>query len=142
MKNVISFFTFSLFMFALILSNGCGKAESKELEEKEKSEQKIRDPIFYEVSDIIVNPAETMGKRFAITSIAFELKDEKDLEKIKQYDVKLKDIINSTIAQKTIEELTRIGYKDVIKTEIFQTIKKNCKDLQVTNVYITKYVIQ
>jgi len=118
------------------------KRNLKNWKRRKKANKKIRDPIFYEVSDIIVNPAETMGKRFAITSIAFELKDEKDLEKIKQYDVKLKDIINSTIAQKTIEELTRIGYKDVIKTEIFQTIKKNCKDLQVTNVYITKYFIQ
>lgn len=137
-KTCFIFRLIAIFLLPIIIFS-CGRAESKELEEKNSIP---KDPVFYEINDIIVNPAETMGKRFAVTSMAFELKEEQDLEKIKQYDAKLKDIINTTLAQKTVEELTRVGYKDVLKSEILMNVKKSCPQIKVSNIYITKYVIQ
>ncbi len=96
----------------------------------------------YSVEDIIVNPAQTDGKRLLLATVGFDLGSEEQKTDLKNKEVLVKDIIISTLSSKTLPQLNDSGYKDTLKTEISQKVMQHIPDLKLNNIYFSKYIIQ
>jgi len=96
----------------------------------------------YPIEDIIVNPADTDGKRLLLTSIGIDLSKPEMQNEIKTREVMVKDIIISTLASKSISQLDDMAYRDSLKFEIISKMEKNIPSVKVNNVYFSKYIIQ
>ena len=96
----------------------------------------------YPIEDIIVNPADTDGKRLLLTSIGIDLAKPEMQNDLKAREVMVKDIIISTLAGKNISQLNDIAYRDSLKIEITAKMKKSIPSVTVNNIYFSKYIIQ
>jgi flagellar FliL protein len=92
--------------------------------------------------DIIVNPAGTNGQKLMLTSVSFDMPDEKQLQELKEKELIVKDIIINTLSNKTLLEVGKVGYKDTLKTELANNVMAKFGNLKISNVYFTKYIIQ
>lgn len=114
--------------------------EGEESEDSEAESVEIGKHIF-SIEDIIVNPTGTNGQRLLLVSMAFDVKDEAQLESIKQKEFVVKDMVISTLSSKTMNELSAIGQKDSLKAEISQGLASLLPKLKINSVYFSKYVI-
>ena len=96
----------------------------------------------YPIEDIIVNPADTDGKRLLLTSVGIDLGKPEMQNEVKAREVMVKDIIISTLAGKNISQLNDITYRDTLKFEIISKMKKSMPGIIVNSVYFSKYIIQ
>ncbi|HEX2866410.1 MAG TPA: flagellar basal body-associated FliL family protein [Ignavibacteriales bacterium] len=99
------------------------------------------------IEDLIVNPAGTNGQRLLLTSVGFGLiAEEKEAEdakkKFEEKKVIIQDVVNTTLAGKTVSELSSISYRDTVKTEILKTLKERVPDIKVGNIFFSKFIIQ
>src|SRR5690606_5645975 len=77
----------------------------------------------FQIEDIIVNPADTEGKKLLLTSIGFDVEEENFMQEYKSKEVLLKDIIVTTLSSKSLNQLCQISFKDSIKAEIYKRVK-------------------
>ncbi|MGA7723535.1 MAG: flagellar basal body-associated FliL family protein [Ignavibacteriaceae bacterium] len=96
----------------------------------------------YPIEDIVVNPADTDGKRLLLTSIGIDLSKPEMQNEIKTREVMVKDIVISTLASKNISQLDDSAYRDTLKIEIISKMKKSIPSVTVNNIYFSKYIIQ
>jgi flagellar protein FliL len=96
----------------------------------------------YPLDDIIVNPADTDGKRLLLASIGIDLGKAEMQNEVKAREVMVKDIIISTLASKNIGQLNDIAYRDTIKTEITTKMKKSIPSITINSIYFSKFIIQ
>jgi flagellar FliL protein len=96
----------------------------------------------YPIDDIVINPADTDGKRLLLTSVGIDLSKPEMQNEVKTREVMVKDIIISTLASKSISQLDDITYRDSLKHEITLKMKKNIPSIIVNNIYFSKYIIQ
>jgi flagellar FliL protein len=99
------------------------------------------------IEDMIVNPAGTSGQRLLLTSVGFGLvAEEKEAEeakkKFEEKKVIIQDIVNTTLASKTVPQLSSITYRDTVKTEILNTLKSRVPDIRISNIFFSKFIIQ
>lgn len=109
---------------------------------KEKQPQQEAGKHVASFDDIIVNPAGTNGQKLMLTSVSFDMPDEKQLQEIKEKELIVKDIIINTLSNKTLSEVSKVGYKDTLKIELANNVMNKFGKLKVNNVYFTKYIIQ
>jgi flagellar protein FliL len=96
----------------------------------------------YPIEDIIVNPADTDGKRLLLTSIGVDLSKPEMLNELKSREVMVKDIIISSLASKNISQLGDMAYRDSLKLEITSKMKDKIPSVTVNSIYFSKYIIQ
>jgi flagellar FliL protein len=96
----------------------------------------------YPIEDIIVNPADTDGKRLLLTSVGIDLGKPEMLNEVKAREVMVKDIIISTLASKSISQLDDMAYRDSIKMEITSKMKKSMPSIVANTIYFSKYILQ
>lgn len=126
------------------LPNSKSKADSTKVDESApvKSESKELGKFIFQIEDVIVNPADTEGKRLILASIGFDVAEQKELEEFKAKEVLLKDVIVSTISSKSLLQLSNAMYKDSLKIEIFNRVKTLIPESKLNTIYISKYIIQ
>ena len=95
----------------------------------------------FPIEDIIVNPTGTNGQRLLLVSLAFDLATKEQLEALQQKEVIVKDMVISTLSSKSMGELSAVGQKDVLKTEISKSLAELLPSIKVNSVYFSKYVI-
>ncbi|MFA6596759.1 MAG: flagellar basal body-associated FliL family protein [Ignavibacteriaceae bacterium] len=111
------------------------KAETKEDESQNAN-------FIYSIDDIVVNPAETDGKRLLLLSLGITVKSEEDKTQITSKEILVKDAIISTISSKNLYQLNSAGYKDSLKTELTSKIKKMFPKVHLYQVYFSKFILQ
>jgi len=111
------------------------KAETKEDESQNAN-------FIYSIDDIVVNPAETDGKRLLLLSLGITVKSEEDKTQITSKEILVKDAIISTISSKNLYQLNSAGYKDSLKTELTDKIKKMFPKVHLYRVYFSKFILQ
>ncbi|MGE5429737.1 MAG: flagellar basal body-associated FliL family protein [Syntrophomonadaceae bacterium] len=99
------------------------------------------------IEDLIVNPAGTNGQRLLLTTVGFGLTaDEKEAEeakkKFEEKKIIVQDVVNTTLASKTVSQLGSIAFRDTVKTEIIKTLKSRVPDLKINNIFFSKFIIQ
>lgn len=116
-------------------------AADPEPEQKKKPNPDIGKYV-YSINDIIVNPADTDGKRLLLTSIGFDLATEKEKQNMEMREIVVKDIIISSLSSKGLEKLSSFAYRDTLKMEMSHKIKQKMPELKIKNVYFSKFIIQ
>lgn len=96
----------------------------------------------YSIDDIIVNPADTDGKRLLLTSVGFDLPKVEMENELKTREAMVKDAVISTLSSKDISQLDDTAYRDTLKMEITGKLKKTIPEVTINNVYFSKYILQ
>ncbi|MBI5726904.1 MAG: flagellar basal body-associated FliL family protein [Ignavibacteriales bacterium] len=114
----------------------------KKTKKKAKSGEEVEGKFFFSVEDIIINPAGTNGQRLMLTSVGFSVPTEEQKKGLEEKEVLLKDIVISTLSSKTLSELNQVGYKDSLKVELTRIITERIPELELSDIYFSKYIIQ
>ncbi len=113
------------------------EAAAEETEDEEEGESFI-----YPMEDLIINPAHTSGKRLLLLSVGLEVKGgEEEKKKLEEKDVIVRDMIISTLSQKSLHVLSNPLEKDSLKIELLEQVKKLIPKTKVKKVYFSKYVL-
>jgi flagellar FliL protein len=123
-------------------------------EQKAAVETKPKDTAkeIYNIEDVVVNPSGTGGSRYFSASIGVEMDAEKKAEGGKEEGAKttpmdekrpqLRDALIGILSAKTIEQLTAVGQKDIIRAEILESFKKILAPKNVYQIYFIDFVLQ
>lgn len=99
-------------------------------------------PSVHLLENLVLNPAGSGGSRFLLLSIAIECADEKVLASMQARDAELRDIILTSLGNKTVEDLTDVAARDLIKTEIQTAIGERFGKKSVARIYFPQFVVQ
>jgi flagellar FliL protein len=116
--------------------------EQEESIKKEDVEEERKIGEIYIIKDIIVNPAETRGKRFLNTTVAFEFKDSSVGNELVKRDVQIRDTLINIFVSKTVEELDGVEDKDKLRQEILEKVNAWLTTGKLKQVYFTSFVMQ
>jgi len=97
---------------------------------------------FFELSDIVVNPASTSGKRYLVMEIGLEAKEEKVITEAASKEIWFRDAINTLLTNKTDTELLDLSKRSLLKKEILKLINSRMKTGKFSKVYFKKYIMQ
>lgn len=96
----------------------------------------------YTLDDIIVNPAETDGKRLLLVSVGLDMPDKQQKDMLKDKEVIIKDRIITVLSSKRIDELNSPGYKDSLRIELAEDLNKMLAGHRINKIYFSKFIIQ
>lgn len=96
----------------------------------------------YPLDDIIVNPAETDGKRLLLVSLGLDLNSKQQRDILREREVIIKDRVISVLSSKRIEELNRAGNKDSLRVELTEELNKMQLGGKISRIYFSKFIIQ
>ncbi len=99
-------------------------------------------PSYYEISDVIVNPAETYGERYLLVSIGLELDSEESRAALDSNHAMIRDRINEVLSRQTVRDLNSVAGRDTLKTELGIMINDILGKNSVQNLFFTEYVMQ
>lgn len=94
------------------------------------------------VEDLIINPAGTDGKRLLLSSLGFDLPNEKYQTELKEKEILVKDAIISVLGSKDMMQLSNSVYRDTLRMQITQRLNKLMPHIKISNVYFSKYILQ
>jgi flagellar FliL protein len=138
----------------LVAARPAPKAEGDQAEEKGKDEGKDSEgqdkagkgggdkPAYYQLDNIIVNPAGSQGTRFLMASIAIEMTDPKLDERLKAKEVELRDIVISTLERQTMDQLNRPGARDSVRAQLAARIQPLAGTRRPIHVFLPQFVVQ
>lgn len=94
------------------------------------------------LENLVLNPQGSGGQRYLLMTIAIECKDAKAMEGLTVRQPELQDLILSTLGHKSVEELSDVGQRDTIKTELIAAISERFGKNVVKQLYFPQFVIQ
>lgn len=100
------------------------------------------DFVTYQMEELVVNPANTNGKRYLMVEISLELDDKTIIPVIEQHKLRLKQDIMETLSARSIPELVKVSERDQLRIELITLINSVIGARSVRNLYFTKYVMQ
>ena len=112
---------------------------------KEKNAQKTRSldvGYFFEMGDIVVNPASTSGKRYLVLEIGLEAKEEKLVAEAQSKEIWFRDALNTLLTNKTDAELLNLSKRSLLKKQILKLINSRLKEGKFSKVYFKKFILQ
>lgn len=96
---------------------------------------------FYQIQNMIVNPAGTDGRRYLMINVGFEGKEEAVGEELKQKEVVIRDLLLRRLGRRTVPELSDIEVRPEIKAELRDSVNALLVG-HVNRLYFTQYVLQ
>lgn len=96
----------------------------------------------YEMEELVVNPANTNGKRYLLVEITFEIDDIGHIPMIEKNEMKLKQEIIEALSTRTVSELIKVQGREEMRSELIDIINSTVGIRTVRNLYFTKYVMQ
>lgn len=97
---------------------------------------------YYPLSDIVVNPANTNGQRFAVVGMSLEVKHTNDIPLIQQRELQVRERLSTIIAGKSVAQLTSLEEREAMRLELTRAINETIGTDSVRNLYFTKYIMQ
>jgi flagellar protein FliL len=116
--------------------------ENKQNQKKEPVKTKELGKFVYMVEDLIINPANTDGKRLLLSSLGFDVPTEQDQQELKLKDVLLKDAIIQVMSGKGMAQLGNISYRDTLRVEITNRLSQLMPNVKINTIYFSKYILQ
>lgn len=96
---------------------------------------------FHKIGNMIVNPAETEGRRYLMVDIAFESADPVVKTELQAKDVVLRDLLIRRLATRTVAELSDVDLRPQLKTELRDSVNVLLAG-EVDRLYFTQFVLQ
>jgi flagellar FliL protein len=129
------------FLFAKFIAPGM----SSQTNAKEESHGEASVPEQTQVmviKDIIVNPAGTNGTRFLLTTVGLEIPSPELKLELEGKEVQTRDILNTILTSKGLEELTTPQFKELLRKEILEKLNSTLTKGKIKNIYFSKFIIQ
>ena len=111
-------------------------------EKKSKKTSNLEVGQFFELSDIVVNPAGTSGSRYLVMEISLETKEEKLITEAESKEIWFLDAINTLLTNKTDKELLDLSKRSLLKKQILKIINSRLKEGTFSKVYFKKFILQ
>jgi flagellar FliL protein len=96
----------------------------------------------YQLENLIVNPAGSMGTRFVMATVAFAVADDKAQKAISEHEVELRDLVTSLLGRLPLDSLTQPGARDMLKARIAELAAPVIGSRTPRKVYLPQFVIQ
>ncbi|MEX0722413.1 MAG: flagellar basal body-associated FliL family protein [Gracilimonas sp.] len=96
----------------------------------------------YDMEELVINPANTNGKRYLLVEISLELDDKAHIQTLNNHKMKLKQEMIEALSKRTIPELIKVEERDQLRYELMDLINSVIEARSVRNLYFTKYVMQ
>lgn len=96
---------------------------------------------FYEIKDLVVNPAGSMG-RFLVLELAVEATDTEIIEEAQAKEIWMRDAVISLLTKKRADELLDVSKRDSLKTEILGALNSNLSKEKFDRIFFTKFIMQ
>lgn len=97
---------------------------------------------FYNLENIIVNPAGSQGARFLMASVAIELPNSKVEARFKEREVMLRDVVISTLERQTMATLSRPGARDSVRDELVRKLQPLSGTTEPLRIFLPQFVVQ
>ncbi|MDP2038775.1 MAG: flagellar basal body-associated FliL family protein [Ignavibacteria bacterium] len=122
------------------VATAAGKKDVTKVVKEEKPSEFGK--FIYEIQDQIVNPAGTDGRRLLMVSLGFDVPTEENKKEMEVKDVLLKDAALSVMSSKDLSQLGNMAYRDTLRTEIVQKLRKIMPEVKINTIYFSKYILQ
>lgn len=109
---------------------------------EKKGEGEGSGAVVHPVENLVLNPAGSNGTRFLMVTATFELKDQSGDEAMKTKEAEVRDRILALLGKKTVEELTDVTQREVIKKETMDAITPLFPKGMIVKVFFPQFVIQ
>lgn len=97
---------------------------------------------FMELTDIIVNPADSNGRRLLMVSLGIESIEPALFVNISAREMVVRDTIIKILGRRTVEDLAAIEQRNIIKDELLHAMNGVVTDGEISRLYFTQYVLQ
>jgi flagellar protein FliL len=97
---------------------------------------------FMEIQGLVINPAESGGKRYLMLNLGLESSNAVTLGEIKQKEVVVRDTVLKVLGALTVDELANIAYRNDIKRRLRDAVNAVLGKGEVSRIYFTQYVLQ
>ena len=115
------------------------ETSSSDSEEGKSSAEEPGSP--HQLEPINLNPKDSAGEVFSCT-LTLSVADEVVIEELKSRDPQIIDLILNYLSAKTIPELSDVEKREEYRKEIIQKLNSILLEGNVTNLYITQWIIQ
>ncbi len=141
------YFITANFLLNRMQANGTAAQNQNENKAKPAEVKKESKPVelgkfIYMVDDLIINPANTDGKRLLLSSLGFDVASEQSNAELKAKDVLLKDAIISVMSGKSLTQLANMAYRDTLRVEITKRVTQLMPAVKINTIYFSKYILQ
>jgi flagellar basal body-associated protein FliL len=110
--------------------------------EKPKKAESSGESVWTNISDLVVNPAETDGTRYVCATVALESRSPKVAEEIKARESQIRDSLIKILGKRTVTELSSLAVREHIREEIKQEVNDLLPIGRVEGVYFANFVLQ
>ncbi|KPJ95502.1 MAG: hypothetical protein AMS18_02745 [Gemmatimonas sp. SG8_17] len=97
---------------------------------------------FFELENLIVNPAGSRGDRFLMVSVAFEVPHQEMVVLLDEREAQVRDVVGALLEGQTLEMLTRAGARDDLKRQLEEVVAPLAGQPEWMRVYLPRFVIQ
>lgn len=118
------------------------RATSPAIHQETETHSELGEGKFFELENLVVNPAGSRGERFLMVSVAFEVPDDDTVNQLHEREVQVRDVVSATLESQTMETLTREGARDDLKRQLSEAVVQLAGDPEWIRVYIPRFVIQ
>jgi len=94
------------------------------------------------LENLVLNPASSGGTRWLMLTVSLECKDAAAVSTLQSRDAELRDVVLSSLGQKTVDELADITGRDLIKEQLVTALNERFGKKTVLRVYFPQYVVQ
>ena len=108
------------------------------------AKQSVEEPpvlSMYQMEQMVVNPANTNGRRYLLIEISLEM----NIEHIPMMETiipKVEQDMMETLSSRTVTQLTTSDEREKLRTELSDIVNTSLGENSVQNLYFTKYVLQ
>ena len=105
------------------------------------NEEKPPEITTYLMEQLVVNPANTNGRRYLMVEISLEMNIE-HIPLMETNNPKVKQDMIEAFSSRTVSQLTTSEERDKLRQEVTDIINSSIGEVSVQNLYFTKYVLQ
>lgn len=97
---------------------------------------------FTKLEGLIVNPADSEGRRYLALSLAFETTSSSVAEELTDKEVVVRDAVLDLLSERTVKELTAPARRDDLKKMLLEETNRILSNGTVHRLYFTEFVLQ
>ncbi|MCG8373684.1 MAG: flagellar basal body-associated FliL family protein [Balneolales bacterium] len=105
------------------------------------NEEKPPELTTYLIEQMVVNPANTNGRRYLLVEISLEMNVD-HVPILETNNPRVKQEMIESFSSRTVSQLTQPEEREVLRQEISEIINASIGETSVHNLYFTKYVLQ
>ncbi|MEX2600507.1 MAG: flagellar basal body-associated FliL family protein [Balneolaceae bacterium] len=100
------------------------------------------EPVYFQIEELIVNPAETRGQRYLVVECNLELQHTDHIALVEQNIQRIKHDMMELLSSRTVQQLGEFEERERLRGELAEVVNQAIGLRSVRNLYYTRYVMQ